>query len=80
VSIAELFVTPPDEERDYFPPGKGVRKLFLALDRTVRHIEPLIPGALRKRAIRHAEAWCAERMNGEDGMGGIFRRSSTATR
>ncbi|WP_244145690.1 squalene--hopene cyclase [Paraburkholderia tropica] len=72
VSIAELFVTPPDEERDYFPPGKGVRKLFLALDRTIRHIEPLIPGALRKRAIRHAEAWCAERMNGEDGMGGIF--------
>ncbi|WP_405045049.1 squalene--hopene cyclase [Paraburkholderia sp.] len=72
VSIAELFVTPPEQEREYFPRGKGVRKLFLALDRTIRHIEPLIPGALRKRAIRHAEAWCAERMNGEDGMGGIF--------
>lgn len=72
VSIAELFVTPPDEERAYFPRGKGVRKFFLAVDRTVRHLEPLIPRALRKRALRYAEAWCAERMNGEDGMGGIF--------
>ncbi|WP_322048387.1 squalene--hopene cyclase [Paraburkholderia sp. J67] len=72
VSIAELFATPPEQEREYFPRGKGVRRLFLGIDRMVRHIEPLIPGALRKRAIKHAEAWCAERMNGEDGMGGIF--------
>ncbi|KVP38422.1 squalene--hopene cyclase [Burkholderia ubonensis] len=72
VSIAELFVTPPDEERHYFPPAKGMRRLFLALDRTVRHLEPLLPRRLRQRAIRHAEAWCAERMNGEDGLGGIF--------
>ncbi|MDN7933920.1 squalene--hopene cyclase [Burkholderia metallica] len=72
VSIRELFVTPPDEERRYFPPARGMRRLFLALDRTVRHLEPLIPKGLRQRAIRHAEAWCAERMNGEDGLGGIF--------
>ncbi|MBN3817136.1 squalene--hopene cyclase [Paraburkholderia sp. Se-20369] len=72
VSIRELFVTPPDEERHYFPPATGMRKLFLAMDRTVRHIEPLLPKRLRQRAIRHAEAWCAERMNGEDGLGGIF--------
>ncbi|KVD28326.1 squalene--hopene cyclase [Burkholderia ubonensis] len=72
VSIAELFVTPPDEERHYFPPAKGMRRLFLALDRMVRHLEPLLPRRLRQRAIRHAEAWCAERMNGEDGLGGIF--------
>ncbi|WP_321815444.1 MULTISPECIES: squalene--hopene cyclase [unclassified Paraburkholderia] len=72
VSIAELFVTPPEEEAQYFAPGKGVRRMFLAMDRLLRHVDPLIPGALRKRAIKHAEAWCAERMNGEDGMGGIF--------
>lgn len=72
VSIAELFVTPPEQEREYFARGKGVRRLFLAMDRLLRHVDPLIPGALRKRAVKHAEAWCAERMNGEDGMGGIF--------
>ncbi|WP_028229938.1 squalene--hopene cyclase [Paraburkholderia mimosarum] len=72
VSIAELFVTPAEEEREYFPRGKGIRRLFLALDRAVRHIEPLLPRALRQRAMKRAEAWCAERMNGEDGMGGIF--------
>lgn len=72
VSIRELFVTPPDEERHYFPPATGMRKLFLAMDRVVRHVEPLLPKRLRQRAIRHAEAWCAERMNGEDGLGGIF--------
>jgi squalene-hopene/tetraprenyl-beta-curcumene cyclase len=72
VSIAELFVTPPEEERHYFPRGKGIRRFFLAVDRTIRHIEPLIPQRLRRHAIARAEAWCAERMNGEDGMGGIF--------
>ncbi len=72
VSIAELFVTPPEQEREYFARGKGVRRLFLAADRLLRHVDPLIPAALRKRAVKHAEAWCAERMNGEDGMGGIF--------
>ncbi|WP_258396799.1 squalene--hopene cyclase [Paraburkholderia unamae] len=72
VSIAELFVTPPDEESEYFPRGKGIRRFFLAADRVLRRIEPLLPNGLRRRAIKHAEAWCAERMNGEDGMGGIF--------
>ncbi|MBN3791271.1 squalene--hopene cyclase [Burkholderia sp. Ac-20353] len=72
VSVAELFVTPPDEERHYFAPARGLRKLFLVLDRMVRPIEPLLPKRLRQRAIRHAEAWCAERMNGDDGLGGIF--------
>ncbi|MCM3774408.1 hypothetical protein M3225_29130, partial [Priestia aryabhattai] len=68
VSIRELFVTPPEQERRYFPPARGMRRLFLALDRAVRHIEPLMPKRLRQRAIRHAQAWCAERMNGEDGL------------
>ncbi|WDD92224.1 squalene--hopene cyclase [Burkholderia sp. FERM BP-3421] len=72
ISVAELFVTPPDQERSYFPKAGGARRAFLALDRVVRHLEPLIPRRLRARAIRHAETWCAERMNGEDGLGGIF--------
>ncbi|MEM5388787.1 squalene--hopene cyclase [Paraburkholderia phymatum] len=72
VSVAELFVTPAEKVRDYFPPSKGVGKLFLLADRVMRRFEPLLPRRLRMRAIRYAEAWCAERMNGEDGLGGIF--------
>ncbi|KAF1018239.1 MAG: squalene--hopene cyclase [Burkholderia sp.] len=72
ISIRELFVTAPEEERNYFARGGFIRNLFLYIDRTLCSLDALIPKALRRRAIRHAESWCAERMNGEDGMGGIF--------
>lgn len=72
ISVRELFVTPPEAERHYFA-GKGrLQRAFLGLDRVVRKFDPLMPSALRKRAIRFAEDWCAQRMNGEDGLGGIF--------
>ena len=35
-------------------------------------IDPLIPRAMRERAMRRAEAWMLERLNGEDGLGAIF--------
>ncbi|WP_084084404.1 squalene--hopene cyclase [Cupriavidus sp. USMAA2-4] len=72
VSIRELFVTPPEEERRYFSTQGLVRKAFLVVDRLARCIEPMIPAGLRRRAIERAQAWCVERMNGEDGLGGIF--------
>jgi squalene-hopene/tetraprenyl-beta-curcumene cyclase len=76
VRIRELFVTPPEEERHYFR-GAGQREgalvtAFLALDQLGRMIDPLIPRALRERAMRRAEAWILERSNGEDGFGAIF--------
>jgi len=76
VQIAELFTVPPEEERDYFrrPLGRTtlLTRLFLILDRLGRLIDPLIPRALRAHALRRAEAWMLERLNGEDGLGGIF--------
>jgi len=72
VSIRELFVTPPEQERHYFSSQGLLRKAFLAVDKVARCLEPLIPASLRQRAIDRAQAWCAERMNGEDGLGGIF--------
>jgi squalene-hopene/tetraprenyl-beta-curcumene cyclase len=76
VHIRELFATPPDEERHYFyGPGRRasfLALLFLALDRLGRMIDPLIPSAMRKHAMRRAEAWMLERLNGEDGLGAIF--------
>jgi squalene-hopene/tetraprenyl-beta-curcumene cyclase len=76
VSIRELFVTPPEEERHYFRarPGRSsfLAKLFLAFDRCGRAIDPFIPKVMRARAMRRAEQWILERLNGEDGLGAIF--------
>ena len=43
-----------------------------AIDRVFRPIEPLIPAFVRKRAIGRAERWFTARLNGTDGLGGIF--------
>jgi squalene-hopene/tetraprenyl-beta-curcumene cyclase len=45
---------------------------FLVLDRLGRALEPLIPARVRARAIRKAEEWFTARLNGEDGLNGIF--------
>ncbi|MBV8307147.1 MAG: squalene--hopene cyclase [Gammaproteobacteria bacterium] len=76
VQIRELFTVPPEEERNYFrrPLGRSraLTQLFLTLDRLGRTIDPLIPAALRAHALRRAEQWTLERLNGEDGLGAIF--------
>lgn len=76
VHVRELFTTPPEQERHYFqlPADRAglLPKAFLLLDRVVRLIDPLIPKAVRERAMRRAEAWVLARLNGEDGLGAIF--------
>ncbi|ANE54802.1 squalene--hopene cyclase [Methylomonas sp. DH-1] len=72
VDILELFVVHPDEEKHYFPERTFLNKCFLALDKLGRVAEPLIPKSMRKRAIDKAVSWFTERLNGEDGLGGIF--------
>jgi len=72
VNILELFVVHPDEEKHYFPERTVLNKFFLALDKLGRVTEPLIPKKIRQRAIDKAVAWFTERLNGEDGLGGIF--------
>ncbi len=76
VHIRELFTTAPENERHYFhfPAGRGrpLAKAFLLLDHCVRHIDRLIPKAMRRAATRRAEKWILERLNGEDGLGAIF--------
>ena len=49
-----------------------LNRAFLLLDRIGRMIDPLVPRALRARAIRRAEQWINARANGEDGLGAIF--------
>jgi len=72
VDILELFTTPPDLERHYFPRRGLLNRVFLTLDRIGRTIDPLVPGFVRRRAIHHAEQWVLERLNGEGGLGAIF--------
>ena len=72
VNILELFVVHPDEEKHYFPERTLLNKFFLGLDWLGRTTEPLIPKSMRQRAIDKAVAWFTERLNGEDGLGGIF--------
>jgi squalene-hopene/tetraprenyl-beta-curcumene cyclase len=74
VSIAELFTAPPDEVRDWITPvtPSPIARAFSLLDRIVRYLEPTFPEYLRDRATDRAVAFVTERLNGEDGLGGIF--------
>jgi len=76
VEIRELFTTPPEQERHYFhrPGGRpsAMARVFLVIDRLARSLDRLIPGMLRRHALRRAESWMLERLNGEDGLGAIF--------
>ena len=72
ISILELFITHPDEEKHYFPERTVLNKIFLALDKLGLATRPLIPTKMHNLAIEKAKNWFIERLNGEDGLGGIF--------
>jgi squalene-hopene/tetraprenyl-beta-curcumene cyclase len=76
MDIRELFATPPEEERRYFRRPLGgsaaLAATFLIVDRFARSLDVLVPKAVREYALRRAEAWMLERLNGEDGLGAIF--------
>jgi len=71
VNVLEIFVTHPDEEQHYFPERTVLNKIFLGLDFLGRVTEPLIPKKTRTLALDKARDWFVERLNGEDGLGGI---------
>ena len=72
IDIRELFTVEPEHEHHYFPSRSRLNDVFLLFDRIGRKIEPLIPGWIRRHAVRKAEAWCLERLNGLGGLGAIF--------
>jgi squalene-hopene/tetraprenyl-beta-curcumene cyclase len=71
INILELFVTHPDEEQHYFPERTILNKIFLGLDFLGRVTRPLIPKKSHDLAITKAKDWIIDRLNGEDGLGGI---------
>src|SRR5690349_2875824 len=72
IHIRELFTVAPEEERNYFPPGTPLNRLILRIERIASLFEPFIPKILRRHALRRAENWIIERLNGESGLGAIF--------
>jgi squalene-hopene/tetraprenyl-beta-curcumene cyclase len=74
VTIRELFVEPPELVSDWIS-GATSSPLSLAfeiLDRVLRKVEPYFPADARQRAIEKAVGFVTERLNGDDGLGGIF--------
>ncbi|MEO5573261.1 MAG: squalene--hopene cyclase [Gammaproteobacteria bacterium] len=72
VDIHELFTVPPEQETDYFPIRSKLNRLLLTLSKTAHTLEFLIPNWIRRLAVRKAEAWLIERLNGTGGLGAIF--------
>ncbi len=75
VGVDELFLRPP---RTLAGLKRGAHQkepwtsFFLALDAVLRVAEPHFPKGQQQRAIAKAVAFVDERLNGDDGIGGIF--------
>ncbi len=72
IDIRELFITPPEDEQNYFKVTTPLKRAFLILDHIGRSAEKLVPAFIRRYSIRKCEQWFLERMNGKYGIGGIF--------
>jgi squalene-hopene/tetraprenyl-beta-curcumene cyclase len=72
IGIRELFTVPPEKERRYFSVRSRLNRVMLSLERMGRLFEPFIPGKVRQNALKQAEKWFTERLNGTDGLGAIF--------
>src|SRR5262245_47267920 len=72
VSIRELFITDPWQERDYFRVHSALNRTLLLLDRMGLRLDLWISQRLRRHAMKKAEAWILDRLNGEGGLGAIF--------
>jgi squalene-hopene/tetraprenyl-beta-curcumene cyclase len=74
ITIGELFREPPETVKDWIggPTSSPLSVAFGMLDRLLRVAEPFFPADPRRRAIDKAVTFVTERLNGEDGLGGIF--------
>ena len=80
IGLSELFVTAPDKVKQYQvnPTGSFVGQVFLGLDKVLRALDPVMPGPIRRAAIRKAESFVLSHLNGEDGLGAIYPAMANA--
>ena len=78
--VFELFHCDPRalRELDTFDYRRPTKSFFVLLDRVLKRAEPLIPGFVRQRALKRAERWMRERMQGSGGLGGIYPAMANA--
>jgi squalene-hopene/tetraprenyl-beta-curcumene cyclase len=75
VTVRELFCTPPAEVRDWIRgPYRSAwwGRFFKGVDSLLRVVQPAFPRRGRQRAIDKAVRFVVERLNGDDGLGGIY--------
>ena len=79
VTIEELFRTPPERAR-YPMNATGTRlgAFFTGLDKALRVTLPLWEKIGQERSLQRARDFVTERLNGEDGLGGIFPAMANA--
>ena len=80
IDVQELFTTPPPQVRNWItgPFRSGWGHVFKHIDRLLRAVEPAFPARLRQRAIARAVTFTTARLNGEDGLGGIYPAMANA--
>jgi squalene-hopene/tetraprenyl-beta-curcumene cyclase len=74
VTIQELFRRPPEQVTDWIrgPYRSAWGRFFKQVDSALRAFQPFFPAKARQRAIEKAVAFVTERLNGDDGLGGIY--------
>lgn len=74
VHVRELFRVPPETETHWPTAQDGTiwGTMFRGLDKILHATQPHFPSSVRARAVEKAVDWVDERLNGEDGLGGIF--------
>ncbi|MDE2200691.1 MAG: squalene--hopene cyclase [Rhodospirillales bacterium] len=80
IHVPELFRTPPAEIRDWIrgPYRSAWGRAFKHLDSLLQWAMPHFPARLRARAIARAVDFVTPRLNGEDGLGGIYPAMANA--
>ncbi len=77
IGVAELFNQDPAEVA-YFKPKNWLDRAFGWLDSALHWVEPHIPAKLRQKSIDAALTFTLDRLNGEDGLNGIFPAMANA--
>jgi squalene-hopene/tetraprenyl-beta-curcumene cyclase len=74
VHIPELFRTPPGRITDWIrgPYRSAWGRFFKGVDVLLRAAQPWFPRRGTQRAVAKAVAFVTERLNGDDGLGGIY--------
>jgi squalene-hopene/tetraprenyl-beta-curcumene cyclase len=74
VHVQELFCTPPERITDWIrgPYRSAWGRFFRGVDVVLRAVQPWFPRRGAVRAVAKAVAFVTERLNGDDGLGGIY--------